>query len=188
MLTVIDNFLSESYANHISEMIDSPYQEWFFQHNIETRIYPNDPTNYGFNFWVWNENSGGLTNTSLSKFLFPLLCQIKDAANCNNIMRARLDMTTNLLKPKRYFPHVDFPTSNITSIYYVIDSDGDTIIYNEKADFNSETIFPTEEGLTVKEKITPKKNRLVIFDGSYIHTGNTPQKHSNRILLNSNYN
>ena len=30
-------------------------------------------------------------------------------------------------------------------------------------------------------------NRLVLFDGDLLHTGSSPTKHKNRILINSNY-
>jgi hypothetical protein len=37
------------------------------------------------------------------------------------------------------------------------------------------------------ERVSPKANRLVLFDGSFLHTGCSPTKHKNRILINSNY-
>jgi hypothetical protein len=188
MLKVIDNFLTKSYSDYLSSMVDSPHQEWYFQKNIASDI-TGDVSDYGFNFWVWDNSRGGLTNTRLSQDLFPLLCQIKDLANCENILRSRLDMTTYLLQNKRHLIHVDLPHPHITAIYYFIDSDGDTIIYNQKSDYKN-TIVTGEDikKLTIKEKVSPRKNRLVIFDGDYFHTGNSPTQHSNRILLNSNFN
>jgi hypothetical protein len=58
---------------------------------------------------------------------------------------------------------------NIATVYYVNDSDGDTIFKDSK------------------EKITPKANRLIIFDGSLLHTGSSPKNSKTRILLNSNF-
>ena len=65
-----------------------------------------------------------------------------------------------------------------TTIYYTSDSDGDTVLYNE-----------TEESdqYTVMETVTPKKNRLLIFDGKRFHTGHSPMLHQNRVLINSNF-
>jgi hypothetical protein len=39
----------------------------------------------------------------------------------------------------------------------------------------------------ILERVSPKANRLVLFDGNLLHTGSSPTKHKNRILINSNY-
>ena len=70
-----------------------------------------------------------------------------------------------------------------TSIFYVNDSDGNTVIYNQK--WNPEQGINQE--LTVMEEIEPVGNRLICFDGLHIHTGHNPMKHSNRILINTNF-
>ena len=47
-----------------------------------------------------------------------------------------------------------------------------------------------ETGCTVhyvNEEIEPVSNRLLIFDGLFIHTGCTPSKNNRRILINSNF-
>ena len=78
-------------------------------------------------------------------------------------------------------PHVDLATPHKTLIYYVNDSDGDTLIFKEryygKADYSAKTIEKT---------ITPKANRAVIFDGLKYHTGSVPTK-NNRIIINMNF-
>ena len=69
---------------------------------------------------------------------------------------------------------------------YFNDSDGDTIVYNEQ----SPTVkIPNETltNLTEKKRISPRENRLLIFDGSFIHTGHSPTNHRRRILLNCNF-
>ena len=79
-------------------------------------------------------------------------------------------------------PHDDFSFPNTASVYYVNESDGDTIFYNVKpAD------VPKDKDLKEYDRVTPKANRLVIFDGDLLHTGCSPTKHKNRILINSNY-
>ena len=70
--------------------------------------------------------------------------------------------------------HVDYSFPNTATIYYVNDTDGDTIIYGQ-------------DRLEIKERVSPKANRLVIFDGDISHTGCSPTQHKTRILLNSNF-
>ena len=60
-------------------------------------------------------------------------------------------------------------------LYYVCDSDGDTIIYNEK--------MISEKGFTVQKKVTPKQGRVVLFDGALYHTAQQPN-HNLRCVVN----
>ena len=64
-------------------------------------------------------------------------------------------------------PHVDIDNfRHFVVLYYVCDSDGDTIIYNEK-----------EYGLkkyTERQRVSPKQGRCVIFDGTQMHTAEQP--------------
>ena len=80
--------------------------------------------------------------------------------------------------------HVDNPFPHIATIFYLNDSDGNTVIYNEKFEKEGDT----DSELTIQREIEPKENRLVVFDGLYIHTGHVPTKHNNRVILNSNFN
>ena len=78
-------------------------------------------------------------------------------------------------------PHVDFPNTkeNMTAIYYVNDSDGDTVIFNEEYGYQGQ--------LTEKKRITPKQGRLVVFKGKLMHAGNYPTTNKPRIIANINF-
>jgi hypothetical protein len=78
-------------------------------------------------------------------------------------------------------PHVDFTTPHMTMIYYVNDCDGDTVFFEEKY-----TGVNVNTKKTVSRRITPKKNKCVIFDGLNYHTGSVPSL-SNRVVLNINF-
>ena len=73
-------------------------------------------------------------------------------------------------------PHIDIKEDHFVMLYYVCDSDGDTIIYNEQ--IKSETY-------TLQQRVTPKQGRVVLFDGSYYHTAEQPL---NNIRCVVNYN
>ena len=63
-------------------------------------------------------------------------------------------------------------------LYYVNDSDGDTIFYNEY--FTGQPV-----GLvTEQQRVTPKKGRAVIFDSNQIHSGSCPSVTDTRIVIN----
>ena len=99
------------------------------------------------------------------------------------IVRSRLDMTLYSNESILYEPHIDLDEPHLASIFYVNDSDGNTVIYDQK--WNPEQGIKQE--LTVMQEIEPVANRLIAFDGMHIHTGHNPTKHSNRILINTNF-
>ena len=75
-------------------------------------------------------------------------------------------------------PHIDLDEGeeHIVVLYYVIDSDGDTVIYNEKTKSNT---------YTEKQRVTPKQGRVVIFEGGQYHTAEQPTK-GTRCIVNYN--
>ena len=80
--------------------------------------------------------------------------------------RSFLQLPTNIKREDVDSPHTDMQFKHFVMLYYVCDSDGDTIIYNEK------TI--SEKGFTVQKKVTPKQGRVVLFDGALYHTAQQP--------------
>lgn len=81
--------------------------------------------------------------------------------------------------------HVDSNRDHIVVLYYVLDSDGDTIITSTKR-----TGPYTKDGMDVKDhtiikKVTPKKGRVVIFNGALYHTAEQPS-HDIRCVINYN--
>ena len=73
-------------------------------------------------------------------------------------------------------PHIDTKDDHFVMLYYVCDSDGDTIIYNETVE---------SENYTIQQRIAPKQGRVVLFDGAYYHTAEQPL---NNIRCVVNYN
>ncbi len=89
--------------------------------------------------------------------------------------RSFFQLPTNIKREDVDSPHTDMQFKHFVMLYYVCDSDGDTIIYNEK------TI--SEKGFTVQKKVTPKQGRVVLFDGALYHTAQQPN-HNIRCVVN----
>lgn len=87
-----------------------------------------------------------------------------------DIMVGRIWLTfpykTNLEYAK---PHTDFGFPHWVVLYYVNDSDGDTVFF----DNNNVEI----------KRVTPKKGRVVLFNGAIMHSGGIP-KESPRCVIN----
>tara|TARA_Y100000289_G_C3913871_1_gene146257 strand:+ start:464 stop:1150 length:687 start_codon:yes stop_codon:yes gene_type:complete len=102
-------------------------------------------------------------------------------------LKQKLNLLGNnslLTEGKYNTPHIDNQYFNSYSIiYYVNDSDGDTIIFNETSD---EKTKKRPEKLTIKKRITPKKGRAVLFKGDYFHTSTNPTNYDKRVVLNVN--
>ena len=107
----------------------------------------------------------------------------------NRFIRMKANMLTPNPNPKSneksfHYPHIDFYNNHHVLVYYVNDSDGDTILFNEKWK-------PEDNGnlvpLTVKQTVTPKRGRIVYFDGLHYHTSQSPINSPERMILNINF-
>ena len=93
-------------------------------------------------------------------------CNKIDKKNVSIIKgRSFLQLPINFKGEREDTPHVDIVGDHFVILYYVCDSDGDTIIYNEQV---------KSDRYTVQKRITPKQGRVVLFDGSYYHTAEQP--------------
>ena len=81
-------------------------------------------------------------------------------------------------------PHVDYYYPHHTMIYYLQDSDGDTIIYNEHVE-NMNRTYPKE--FSIKETFSPKMGRAIFIDGLDYHSSSPPTQHRTRIAINFNF-
>ena len=68
--------------------------------------------------------------------------------------------------------HIDTPDDHYVCLYYINDSEGDTIIFDD----NGEEL----------QRITPKKGRIVFFEGSMEHCSSRPSTKT-RAILNFNF-
>jgi hypothetical protein len=87
--------------------------------------------------------------------------------------------------------HFDNYYDNYTFIYYVNDSDGDTVIFEQTKDdyptLARSTVCYHQELSMFKEhaRIPPKKGRIVMFDGARYHCGTQPRT-NHRCIINFN--
>jgi len=78
-------------------------------------------------------------------------------------------------------PHIDLShPDGYTFVYFVCDSDGDLILYNEKY-----KEIPYEK-LTINKRIKPRMGTLVCFPSNIIHSHNFPTKNPFKITIDFN--
>ena len=76
-------------------------------------------------------------------------------------------------------PHVDLTYPHLVVLYYVVDNEASTVIYENK--FKKGNI-PTWEDLREKQRVTPKKGRVVVFNGEHWHTAEQPRKKTRCVI------
>ena len=182
MIRVIDNFVNAAYYEEIEKGILENF-EWSWNSGISLI----NSNKFGFAHGLFD---AGKSYSRFYEFLLPIFIQAKAETAAKVLLRARGDMTIISGEQITYEPHIDMPEQkeHINMIFYVGNSDGDTIIYKEK--FFSQTPYVDPElpkTLTEEQRISPKANRLIIFNGEHWHTGQSPKEHSRRVILNLNF-
>ena len=84
--------------------------------------------------------------------------------------------------------HIDIPEQHAVVLYYVLDSDGDTIIVDKTHtgnNFDPNATEYTVDKFPILKKVTPKQGRVVVFDGRLYHTAEQPQQNM-RCVININ--
>tara|TARA_R100001440_G_scaffold69850_1_gene91925 strand:- start:531 stop:1088 length:558 start_codon:yes stop_codon:yes gene_type:complete len=176
---IIDNFINKSYFEELQQALQGDEFPWYYNNNISL-LDKEDTTfsNYGFTHWLYNDY--GVTDSQVAHFVRPLTSQILDATECNKILRVRADMVTWSPNNFLHNAHQDFSFPHKASVFYINESDGDTVFYNvTKNQYN--------RNCKIQKRVSPKPNRLVIFDGDLMHSGHSPTKYKRRIIINSNF-
>jgi hypothetical protein len=106
---------------------------------------------------------------------------LKHGIQYNSMGRVKLNVTPWIEDAWTLYPHVDKSTPHYIFLYYVHDSDGDTVLYNEQ--FTGEKIEPP---LSVMRSITPKRGAAFVVDGRHFHGITPPKAHSVRSVINAN--
>jgi len=186
MYEVIDDFLPRPYFDEIQNLLESNHFPWYYKKNISYPSYKDaDLSNFGFDNFAIQDN-GMKNNSELALMLTGFLGQLLQVTGMSKVSRCRADLT--LYSPEKYLhaPHVDLWEDHVSCVFYVTNSDAETVLFEEKCYSHEQYISMDLSNLTIKTKITPKENRLLFFDGHLLHTGHSPSKYRHRILINTN--
>jgi len=87
----------------------------------------------------------------------------KNNLNLKEVLRAAINLTTHF-GDKDSEPHTDHDFPHYNMIIYCNDSEGDTVLYT-KVDKEDEDKVYLRQSL----RISPEKNKVIIFDGTIYH-------------------
>ena len=172
---VVDDFLPKQVADGIQTLLFSDGFPWFFKHDVTyPSEVPKEKNVPGFGHLFFSPEDGP-SNFYLSISTLPFIGKVQLPPSELVLARTFLQLATNTPQGDMHNnKHVDTKDPRIVLLYYVCDSDGDTFLMSKD-----------EASNVVTKRVTPKKNRALIFDGAIYHASSRPQ-HSNRCVINFN--
>lgn len=185
-ILVIDDVVDKDTQDLIENSIFSAETQWTFGRTVFSH---SDP--------LLNEKAKK-TSMNFTKSLF----RLDDSFSVNDIsiytkplhkldlhflITSRIQLQLPVITDNPYgLPHVDgvrdFPYK--AAVYYVNDSDGDTVFFKETTNEITPNNIPFD--MTVYKTVSPKKGRLVVFNGDIYHSSGKP-KNDIRCIINYNF-
>jgi len=203
-ILVFDDFIPEWYQDEI-ERIFLEDAQWVLKYDITyakhifdklQKINPNLKPRPGFHHALVRDSQ---IISPIHLFLKPMLYTACEKINMRledvTLGRSFLQLPLSNIDYSIKDPlHVDTYEDHIVFLYYVVSSDGKTIITDCKYDFN-DTVKNLDNEMYVYDRsydncniiqsITPKKGRLVLFNGRHYHAAEQ-SKDSIRCIVNYN--
>ena len=191
-IKVLENFLDQEYQDELERLIGDEYFPLYMR--THTVVYADKHSPY---YWEDKSTQEGIVfchaflkdNNEVSTYYEAVdrLATIFLITTGLALFprRIRFNLTTtdaNYGGDKHYTPHIDTDyEGGCTAIYYVNDSDGDTLFF-KTPDEKDKT-----KDLEVIKRLTPKKGTLVYFPRDTIHAGQPPVNTPCRAVINLNF-
>jgi hypothetical protein len=165
---------------------------WFYIDNVTHLSYGN---NSGFTHVVYEYRG---QQSEWYPFIKPIIWGIEEVIErpITDLLRIRVGFLPKTNQPNYDYntPHVDFLMNHYTACYYVNDSDGDTVVFNESLDalqgnITEESVlrYVEDTNFTILHKCEPQKGRLCVFNGRNFHASSKPKNHERRLVLTVNF-
>lgn len=190
----IENIIPVDYQKHILDLMTGFNFPWVFNPTMvsgDDCFRSQEDNLAGFNHFFYEHNKA---QSAFFDLIYPLVLSITSQANVPFNRLARMRANLSLSNPQstllHHMPHIDSFYPHWNAIYYVNDSDGDTFIFNETND----TYDPGQEDIdrikqnvfTIKQRITPKQGKILLFPGKYYHTSSFARNTKYRCVINMN--
>jgi len=188
-IIILDNAVPESYQDYLQREILESNINWSYRPNLgnNTPIADlSDPAPAMGIIHVFS-NEQGIKSRLFYKVL-PLVKEVCRKINYNleGVFGGRTFIQFPAKDNLKFTKiHTDLDVDHLVLLYYVIDSDGDTILFDKTTDDIPKSQLNSSD-LEVAKRITPKKGRAVIFDGRIYHATTLPVL-GNRCIININF-
>lgn len=173
---ILTNILDVATAIYLEHRLTDDFFPWYWNESTLTEVDNTQLTsvkNFQFthNFYV-----NGEVNSGYAKMLDPILASLEQQANIKikSVYRAKANLLTNMQMSEAELAneiHTDHGLDRYKSfVYYVINSDGNTIVYGEDGN--------------IQEQASPVFNTGILFPSNLKHRGTPPSLHKRRIVIN----
>lgn len=185
-IIVLDDFISKQYQDELEQnLLGDSRIPWFMQDDVTMGFKDLPYNNFGLSHVLKNDH--GIAS-NLYHFTMPLVYEAFSRINyrVDNIILARSFVQLPSTNTNPNWPHVDLNIPHAVCLYYVNDSQGETILYKETLeDIPRDNAI--QHSFTEIKRVTPKKGRVVLFNGNQYHASGKPSS-TKRCILNFNAN
>ena len=175
MIKIIDDVIPKQYQDEIEQVtMNSDENDFRYHYNRDVTYANNENTtgvdNPGFNHLLYNFERNYYSNWY--NLFVPLYYMAADKLGkvVAHTYQTRVFLQAPGPTSGHNHPHTDLDVPHTVMLYYINDADGDTVLFNEDG--------------SIMQTVTPKKGRMVIFDGSIMHASGKNTKKT-RVILNS---
>tara|TARA_R100000353_G_scaffold129904_1_gene92277 strand:+ start:73 stop:660 length:588 start_codon:yes stop_codon:yes gene_type:complete len=186
---VLDDIIPKSYQDWILGAATSEQLRWILRDNaVDTKAFHNHPRNSfsAFHHLYEADHTPPEVSKVYNAFI-PLALAALDAVNCTKLLRMRINFTPPYPTSMMMLPHVDGYTPNSCNmVYYINDTDGDTVLFNETATSREEYLrMVARDRWSEMARVSPKQGRAVAFRGDIFHCPCQPTT-KKRLVINMN--
>lgn len=179
-IEVVENIISKRHQDILEEMFLSNNFPMFFNKTTLGDSYTEEDVFFDNNtvdtpqFTHMLANEGNATGP-YNSHVIPIYIELCNQLNADySLYRAKINLTypnINYTTDQYHPPHRDLRGGNpVSAIYYINDSDGDTVFFNDKKE--------------IVQRVSPKKGSLVYFDSEMWHAGRPPINSTVRAVIN----
>lgn len=191
-MRVFENIVNSQHQDFIEEQVLGTWFPWYYE--PVTSMYDGvsgtfiDSRTRDHPMMVHSFIINGNITSSYWNLVAPIIDSLNNyGLNTSKIIRVK----SNLVFPQANYPegfysapHIDSdwniePRDQYTFLYYINDSDGDTVLFKEVSDCKTQP-----ETLTEETRFSPKKGTGILFNSCQYHSGTPPRKHKARAVIN----
>lgn len=189
-MIVDDNFISREHADFIENKIFSRNFTWNYSKRtsakgIET-VFSDDKTVDCFQLVHMFYSNGEVISDfhNIAKDLFTSFIN-KNNIEFRAFIRGKCNLVTRpdsinvpQVKPDIYMvPHVDFKFEHNVFLYYVNNTEGDTVFFGKEG----------QNKFIETDRLSPQKGRAAVFDGKIFHAPGYPYTSNERCVINISF-
>jgi hypothetical protein len=189
----IEDAIPKPYQDLVESELTSPQMLWTYQEESAHSAGAFSRSYGGFSHVAYLADDEQPSVSPLSSLLLPILfifCE-KAQLEYSALLRIRIGLFTRTPgETAHHNPHVDFTQPHRTAVYYVNDSDGETVIFSESTtDVSVERCaeYANRNGFKTAGTVPPKKGKMICFDGRYYHASSYPTEAARRIAVTFNF-